>query len=518
MTFAWKVAERLCNKNAHRPFISLMESTENKRDGYARALKYTGVFGGVQGLNIIIGLVRSKLVALILGPAGMGLAALLNTIVSFVSQATNLGVSFSAVRHMSEIFESGDGRRIEAFVKTVRAWSAVAAIAGVAVCVAASPLLAGYALGGRGHAWQVAALAPTVAAVALAGGESALLKGARRLRELATAQVVLVVLSLVVAVPAYLLMGVAGIIPVITLTALANLAVTARFSTRLFPVGMKGAWRSLGEGGGMVRLGLAFIMAGVLGSGAEMAVRSFLNTAAGIDVVGLYNAGYILTVTYAGMVFTAMEADYFPRLSAVNHDTAAVNTAVDRQIEVTLLVVSPMLAFIMTAMPWLVPLLYSGKFAPVVGMAQAAVLAMYARAVLLPVTYMTLAKSHSLAYLVTEGLSAAAQVALTVWCYGRWGLSGTGVALLLANVFDMAVMLVYTGVRYGYRPSLRVSAYAVLQFLTGAATYLATFAATTVQRVVFGLLAFTASACLSVYALKKNVGPLGNVFGRLRKR
>ena len=422
------------------------------------------------------------------------------------------------MRHMSEIFESGDGRRIEAFVKTVRAWSAVAAIAGVAVCVAASPLLAGYALGGRGHAWQVAALAPTVAAVALAGGESALLKGARRLREPGDGS------------------GRAG--GVVARRGRACIPADGRsrhntghnahragqpcrdgaFLHKAVSCRHEGSLAFVGRGRGMVRLGMAFIMAGVLGSGAEMAVRSFLNTAAGIDVVGLYNAGYILTVTYAGMVFTAMEADYFPRLSAVNHDTAAVNTAVDRQIEVTLLVVSPMLAFIMTAMPWLVPLLYSGKFAPVVGMAQAAVLAMYARAVLLPVTYMTLAKSHSLAYLVTEGLSAAAQVALTVWCYGRWGLSGTGVALLLANVFDMAVMLVYTGVRYGYRPSLRVSAYAVLQFLTGAAAYLATFAATTVQCVVFGLLAFTASACLSVYALKKNVGPLGNVFGRLRKR
>ena len=43
---------------------------------YGHILKYTGVFGGVQGLNILMGLVRNKLVALLLGPEGMGLASL----------------------------------------------------------------------------------------------------------------------------------------------------------------------------------------------------------------------------------------------------------------------------------------------------------------------------------------------------------------------------------------------------------------------------------------------------------
>ena len=322
-----------------------MNDTEKTRNSYTHVLKYTGVFGGVQGLNIIIGLVRSKLVAVILGPAGMGLASLLNTVANFVSQATNLGISFSAVKHLSEIFDSGDEQRIQEFVKTVRAWSMVAALAGAAVCMAAAPLLAGYAFGGEGHAWQVMALAPTVAAMALTGGETAILKGARRLRELALLQVAMVVMSLAIAVPIYLLMGIGGIIPVITLTALAALVVTARFSLRLYPLSLRCARRTLGEGTDMVRLGLAFIMSGVFGSGAEMIVRSFLNTAGGLDIVGLYNAGYVLTVTYAGMVFTAMETDYFPRLSAVNHDTEAVNTAANRQIEVTLLIIAPMLTF-----------------------------------------------------------------------------------------------------------------------------------------------------------------------------
>lgn len=101
---------------------------DNEKDGnsYGHVLKYTGIFGGVQGLNILMGLVRNKLVAVILGPAGMGLVSLFNTAANFVSQATNLGLSFSAIRNLSELFDSGDQERIVRFVKTVRAWSLVA--------------------------------------------------------------------------------------------------------------------------------------------------------------------------------------------------------------------------------------------------------------------------------------------------------------------------------------------------------------------------------------------------------
>ena len=50
-----------------------MNDTEQNENSYGHVLKYTGIFGGVQGLNILISLVRNKLVALLLGPAGMGL-------------------------------------------------------------------------------------------------------------------------------------------------------------------------------------------------------------------------------------------------------------------------------------------------------------------------------------------------------------------------------------------------------------------------------------------------------------
>ena len=43
---------------------------EEKDDRYSNILKYTGIFGGVQGINILVGVVRTKLVTWLLGPEG----------------------------------------------------------------------------------------------------------------------------------------------------------------------------------------------------------------------------------------------------------------------------------------------------------------------------------------------------------------------------------------------------------------------------------------------------------------
>ena len=344
---------------------------EGTTDGYSHVLKYTGIFGGVQGLNIIVSLVRNKLVALLLGPNGMGLASLFNTTVNFISQATNFGISFSAVKHVSELFERGDEAEIIHFVKVVRMWSLLTALLGMFVCVVAGPLLSSYTFAWGDHTLHFILLAPAVGLLAIAGGETAILKGTRQLKSLAVIQIYTILCALLITVPIYYFMGMMGIVPVIVLMALTSLLLTIHHSYKLYPLQLRGTKGILEEGMGMVRIGVAFLIAGVLGSGAEMIIRSYLNVVSGdLDVVGLYNAGYMLTVTYAGMVFSAMETDYFPRLSSVHDDVTAANLTVNRQIEVSLLIVSPMLAALIIGLPVLIPLLFSSEFTDVVTMAQ----------------------------------------------------------------------------------------------------------------------------------------------------
>ena len=435
---------------------------EERNESYSHVLKYTGVFGGVQGLNVLIGLVRNKFVAMLLGPGGMGLVSLFNTTVQLISQATNLGIAMSAVRHISECYDAGDTEHTAHYVKVVRGWCLLTALLGMLVCVVLGPFFSNATFSWGNHTLHFVLLAPAICMLAVTGGETAILKGVRKLGALALVQIV---------------------------AALASLAIAK----------LRGTRGILGEGMEMVRLGVAFTLAGIVGSGAEMFVRSYLNVMGDLEVLGLYNAGYMLTITYAGMVFSAMETDYYPRLSAVNHDVAATNLTVNRQMEVSLLIVAPMLTALIALLPILIPYLFTSEFVPVVPMAQVAALAMFFKVLTMPVAYITLARGYSMTYLMLEAAYYVAFVLLMVVGYQYWGLLGTGIAITLAHVFECLMINGYAYKKYGYRMSAAVYRYAIVLLLFGFLAYACTIF---LDGIVYWLVELVAIVASALYALQ----------------
>ena len=461
--------------------------SENEKGAYGQVLKYTGIFGGVQGLNVIVSLVRNKLAAILLGPAGMGLVSLFNATVAFISQATGFGISMSAVRHISELTESGDEAQRTYYIKVVRAWSLLAALLGVLVCVAIGPFLSSNTFAWGNHTLHFILLAPAVGMIAVTAGETAILKGTRQLKPLVVVQTFTILATLILTVPAYYFFGQAGIVPVIVLMALVTLLFTVNYSWRLYPLQLSGSKGILGDGMEMIRLGVAFTLAGIVGAGSEMLIRSWLNLQGDLDAVGLYNAGYMITVTYASMVFSAMEADYFPRLSAVNGDVAATNETVNKQTEVTLLIIAPMLVGMIVLLPVLTPLLLSEKFMPIVAMTQVAALAMFFKAITLPAAYITLARGYSLLYLSLETAYFIVFVLLMMYGYRHWGLLGTGIAITAANVFDFFMIHTVAYFRYGYKMSSAVMRYSAIHILIGLLVFFTTITVDGFVYWVFGI-------------------------------
>ena len=213
--------------------------------------------------------------------------------------------------------------------------------------------------------------------------------------------------------------------------------------------------------------------------------------------VGLYNAGYVITVTYASVIFTSMESDYFPRLSAVNRHKIKANDTVNRQIEVLMLLLSPLLSAFLLLLPIVLPLLYSTDFLVVTDMVRFGILSMMLRAIMLPMEYLSLAKGRSKVYLITEAFYDIAMVSAVTIGYYLEGLTGAGVGLLVASglglVFDCCVCKCF------YRFFIDKSAIKIIciQFLMIIATYCVVVFSHGVCYWVFGGLCFLLSAIVS---------------------
>lgn len=477
----------------------------NKTNSYRHTLKYTSLFGGVQGLNILIGLVRNKLVALILGPAGMGLVSLYNSTITLISTATTMGMSMSGVKKVSEIFDEAEhSTRLSETVRLVRSLSLLMAILGMAVCTLFSSVLSRLTFGDYNHVWGFVALSPMVGMMAVITGELAVMKGVRMLKPLASISIFNVIAAVFISIPLFYVYGMAGIVPSFILLTLSQFLFTLRYSCRIFPWRVSLRYKFLRRGNSLIKLGVAFVMAGVFGTGADFLIRLFLNNTGSLDTVGLYNAGYMMTMVYGGLVFSAMETDYFPRLSAIpSADVAGMNDVVNKQIEVSLLLISPMLTMFVTFLPIIIPLLFSSKFVAVVAMAQVMALALFLRALKLPLSYIALAKSDSRSFLILEGLYAVIVFVLICFMFMGFGLIGAGYAILLTAVIDFVVLSVYTYYKYGYKMSRGVFRLSVVMLPLGGLSYIASQTLSGPAYWIVGILISLVSLAVSIYVLHR---------------
>ena len=411
------------------------------------------MLGGVQAFYIAMSIVRNKLTAILIGTAGMGLADLYCRTLELLGNTTNFGIAFSAVRRLSSLYEENDQREMAYYVRLVRTWTFITALFGALVCLAFSPLISQLTTDSYDHTWTFCLLAPAVAFTTLAGGEIAILKGMRRLKNLAIVSAAGALGTVLISIPLYASFGMAGILPVIISTTGLTFILNLRAASRIFPYRISPCRKHfIRQGGKMLKLGSAYIAAGIIGSMAELLIRTIIvDSEGGYHMAGLYAAGLTLTVSYARLIFVAMDADYFPRLSAAITNQERSNATINQQIDILVLLMAPFLIIFAICLPIIVPLLYTRDFLDVVPMVLCALPYMFFKAIYSPIAYLPLAAGRSRLYLFAE-LTYYFGFAILVTCgYHFGGLMGAGVGLSAANVMDLTLLPWLYGRIFGFR-------------------------------------------------------------------
>lgn len=419
-------------------------------DSYGHVLKYTGLFGGVQGLKIFVNIIRNKLAAMLLHKSGLGLNAQYMNSAEVSNSFTNFGLGFSAVQRLSELYENGNEANVRSFVGVIRTWSLFAALCGVLLTLALSVMSHGwYYPDARPSFLDVGLLCLFVASIPMEEGECSILKGMRKLPQMAVVESVVAISTLVLTVPVYYFLGVRGIVLALALGGWAKVLIHMNVSFRLFRYRVYPFSSSvLAQGWQLVVRGVPFMLAAVFGSLTTLLLFQYCLNGSD-EEIGLYKSAYSLMVTYTGIVFVAIGNDFFPRLSSVNHDVFRMNHTINQQIDVCVLLITPLLIVFALAMPFLLRLLYSSEFLPAVIMAQCAVFYMFFQAVTKPLAYASLAKGESLLYLLMEALYNVVFVVLMYYGYRHYALMGAGVALSLAALFDILLIGTVYALRYG---------------------------------------------------------------------
>ena len=419
---------------------------------YRSILKATSIFGGTQFIQILVGLVRSKFVALLIGTTGMGLNSIYMSSLTVFITIFGMGVNMSVVKDLSKAYDAEDWQHYSKITIAFRRLLLCLGVLGTLVVIGFSPLLSQWSFGNKEHVASYCFLSTIVFFTLLSQGNTAVLISSRRIKSTAASSLVSSIVSLLIAVPFFYFWRLDGIVPGIVFSTIGNYIVTYLYARKVriqkVSLPFKELWlisRSL------IALGLALVIAGLIGNVTNYLINLSITRLGGLSDLGLYGAGFAITMQTLTMVFASMGSDYFPRLSAAMGDKERMNQTMNEQSEIVLLLAVPILATFMLVAPLVVRILLSEEFLPVTGFIRVLCLGMMLRAASYALGYASFAKGDKKVYLFVEGgYSNAANLILAIVMYYFFGLLGLAWSFVINYALYYVVIHYIDRRRYDY--------------------------------------------------------------------
>jgi antigen flippase len=413
--------------------------------------------GGAAGITFLLGVLRTKLAAILLGTAGVGLMAGFMAIQSLISTVAGLGIHSSAVREIAIAVGKGDEQAIGRIVLALRRVCWLTGIAGMLAMVVFSPLLSRLTFNSNEYELDIAALGLLIFLANLAGVHLAILQGKRRIADMARANIGSALCGTLSAVIFYYWLGLRGIVPSLIAIAAIQLLIARYFVQRVPVEPVTLTWReTFRESKTMVKMGLVFMWSGLMASAVSYFTIILITRMIDLEAVGLYSAAFLLSGMAVNFVLGAMGADFYPRLAAATSNNTFVNQLINEQTEIGLLLAAPALVAVFFFAPWIVQLFYSAAFMPAAELLQIFVLGSLARIVSWPLGFLMIAKGKGVLYGASETLWNFAHITLIYMGLHYSGLMGVASAFLVLNLFVILHVL-YIGkkmTKFKWSPSV----------------------------------------------------------------
>lgn len=408
-----------------------------------KTLKNTTVVGGSQIINIFVNVVKTKCIALFLGASGVGLIHLFTTTIALVQSFSNLGLGISGVRDLSEAYNDKDQLAMPKKVRVLKYWVIFSSIIGIIFTILFSKQLSIWTFGDATYSINFSILSIIILINGLSVMYSSIIRSARRMIDFGKVTVFSSFISAIVAIFMYYFFSEEAIIPVLIISAIISLIINIIFSSKII-IDTDLVSMSLKEvffdGLGMVKLGAFTVFTSFISLATLYYVRVSIRDTMGIDYVGYYAAATTLTITYMGLIFSSMAADYFPKLSAINKDNQALNKAILDQTKIILLLGTPLILLMFTFSDYIIPILYSKEFILSRVLLLWMLLAVFFQLISFPIGYVFLAKSKGKVFIFTQSQwNIVFIIGAFLSLKFDYGLEGIGIAFCTAYLLGLIV-------------------------------------------------------------------------------
>ena len=425
----------------------------NEDNTYRTIIRTSSIMAAASVLNVVVGLLRAKVVAVLLGPAGVGLVGLYHNVLQVGGSIAGLGVGTAGIRRIAHAHRNELPDDLALVRRSMNLATLVLAVFGSLAFFLLREPLARIMMGDATKAESLGWLAPGIAFLVVYGTQVAHINGMRRIGDLARLQISSAIIATALGLAAILWAGERGIPAYVLSASLASVAIGQFFVGRIGPApGRRPTAREIIDCiCKLLAVGFPFMASGLIVVGGFLAVRSMIEQKLGSIALGYFQASWAIGMVYINFVLGSMGAEYYPRLSGCIGDHEAACALINDQTEVALLLAAPLVIGGIAVSPWLIPLLYSDAFGPSVSILHWQLLGDLPKVASWPLSMVTLAAGAGKTYVFTECVSISTFLIVAHITLGAFGIVGSGISFLAMYLVYLPVVYFLARRRVGFR-------------------------------------------------------------------
>tara|TARA_B100000497_G_scaffold121119_1_gene150442 strand:- start:685 stop:2022 length:1338 start_codon:yes stop_codon:yes gene_type:complete len=373
-----------------------------------------------------------------------------------INGVTNLGLERSAVKDISLANNDSNSQDVAKTISVLKKLVWLTITIGVILMIALSPWLSEIAFGNKDYTISFIWISIALLFKQLSSSQLAILQGLRKLKSLAKANLLGNFIGLLITLPLYYFFRIDAIVPAIIIATFMSFVFTYYYSNQI-PIDQVSVSRmeAISEGKSMINLGVMLSLSSLITIIVAYLIRIYINfvnggDALGIKEVGLYNAGFVILNSYVGIIFNAMGADYFPRLSAISEEIIKIRKTVLEQAIIAILLITPIIVLFIAFAPLIITILYSDEFSPIVMMVSWGILGMIFKAVSWSMGYLIIAKGDSKVFIKTAIGFNAVLFIVNILGYHFGGLEGIGISFFIYYIIHFIAIRIITYYRYDF--------------------------------------------------------------------
>ncbi|WP_325128608.1 oligosaccharide flippase family protein [Arenimonas sp.] len=417
-------------------------------------------------LGSLTQVLKGKISALVLGPAGVGVVNQLTLCFSLFLTASSLGVPNGIARNIAVHQREEDEEAIRAQLSSSFIFLAAVSLGFSGLGMLLSPLISDMLFddgGGRANLVVLVLLGVPVGVAGLV--YRSLLNGTRSVKQLTFARMAADVLSVAVFAALVVPFGIPGaalglvslhLLYLVLISWGARVAIGALSRPRLAAFRWQAVRMNMG-------FGIHGLVIAVLTIFSTLLVSRWIITDFGIAESGLFSVALKVTSVYLGGLYAAASGYYFASIARAQTPEELADQ-IDKAIALYMVIVPPIIVGLMAGGDLIVRILFSAEFLPVATILLVLLPGDVLRLVAETIGQAILARKHFV-------LSAGIMLAWTV-CYmvlvkilmARYGLIGIALAYLVSHAGLMVAFLVAGRIVLGYLPRISSTLFAIRGF------------------------------------------------------